>query len=248
MIWRKFKLDWRYACGEFLIVVLGVLAAFWVENWNSERLDLKLERQYMQSLLGDLQSDLESVEFSLQRTDVHAAANQIVLESIKRGTVDVAPRKFAESVAYLSRLTFPVQSRGTINDLMSTGNLQIIRSEKVRKGIADYYAEIEMQSQWLTNWRNYQREMGRLLPRFISTEIRSAVEDREERPEWWKGKNEITASDVEEMLLRLIDHPDAVPTIDNVFRAQALNYAYAVDLRGSAEKLKQIVEDYQQQL
>jgi hypothetical protein len=248
MIWRKFKLDWRYAIGEFMIVVLGVLAAFWVENWNSERLDLLLERQYMQSLIRDLQSDIESVDSTLERTEIHAAGDRIVLDSIESASVDVTPREFAQAVAYLSRLTFPVQSRETINDLMSTGNLRIIRSEEVRSRIADYYASTEMQSQWQPGWRVYQQDMARLVPRFINTALRSAVEYEDERPEWYKSGDEITDADANRILGRLIDHPDAVPTIENIFRAQALNFTYAAGLKHEAEALIQIVENYQQQL
>jgi len=57
MLWRKLQLNWQYALGEFSIVVLGVLAAFWVESWNAGRNDRSLEIEYVQSLLRDLKAD-----------------------------------------------------------------------------------------------------------------------------------------------------------------------------------------------
>ena len=247
MLWRKFRLDWRYALGEFLIVVLGVLAALWVENWNSERKDQLLERQYMQSLLGDLRSDIESIDIALNRTDVYATGVQIVLSSVERQSVDVVPEDFARAVAFLSRLTFPVQSHATINDLMSTGNLRIIRSDEVRSGIAEYYSAVEMQSQWQPLWRNHQAEMGKLLARFIGVRIRAAVDTDYGKPDWWISDEPVTDADVEQILQRLVESPDAVPAIENMYRVQALNYAYSTRLKDQAKEIMQIVENYIQQ-
>ena len=248
MLWRKFRLDWRYASGEFLIVVLGVLSAFWVENWNSERLDLLLERQYMQSLLDDLNSDVESIDVALRRTDTHTSGIRIVLNSIERESLEVTPVHFAEAVAFLSRLVFPVQSHATIDDLMSTGNLRIIRNTALRTAIADYYSFVDMQTQWQPMWRNYQEDMGRLVPRFIGLSVRAAVESELRKPDWWNSNREVTDSDAQQILRRLIDSPDAVPTIENIYRAQALNHAYSASLKSKATALIQIVETYSQQL
>ena len=170
--------------------MLGVLAAFSVENRNSERLDLLLERQYMQSLLDDLSSDVESIDFALRRTDTHASGIRIVLNSIEQQSLEVTPVQFAEAVSFLSRLVFPVQSRATIDDLMSTGNLRIIRSVAIRTAIADYYSFVDMQTQWQPIWRNYQEDMGRLVPRFIGVFVRAAVESEPGKPDWWNSDRE----------------------------------------------------------
>ena len=39
MLWRKFKLDWKYAIGELFIVVAGVLLALAIDQWNERRLE-----------------------------------------------------------------------------------------------------------------------------------------------------------------------------------------------------------------
>ena len=66
MLWRKLNLNWRYAIGEFAIVVLGVLAAFWVENWNSDRQDRAREADYVAALIADLRSDVDALKFAQQ--------------------------------------------------------------------------------------------------------------------------------------------------------------------------------------
>ena len=62
MKWRLFRLDWKYAIGELLIVTLGVLVALYVDQWNTDRL-LKLEEvDYIERLLEEAKFDLDSIE------------------------------------------------------------------------------------------------------------------------------------------------------------------------------------------
>jgi len=90
MLWRKLQLNWQYALGEFSIVVLGVLAAFWVESWNAGRNDRSLEIEYVQSLLRDLKADSESIDTALRRSEQFARSGLTILQSIREGRSDVS--------------------------------------------------------------------------------------------------------------------------------------------------------------
>ena len=37
----------RYAVGEIILVVIGILIALQINNWNQARIDQKKERQYL---------------------------------------------------------------------------------------------------------------------------------------------------------------------------------------------------------
>jgi len=51
----------RYALGEILLVVIGILIALQINNWNEERLERKLEREYLASMLNDLREDRQGI-------------------------------------------------------------------------------------------------------------------------------------------------------------------------------------------
>ena len=40
----------RYAIGEIVLVVVGILIALYINNWNEERKDKKLVRLYLKEL------------------------------------------------------------------------------------------------------------------------------------------------------------------------------------------------------
>jgi hypothetical protein len=50
-----------YAIGEIIIVVAGILLALYLNNWNQERTDKKLEIQYYQSIRNQLNEDLNII-------------------------------------------------------------------------------------------------------------------------------------------------------------------------------------------
>ncbi len=53
---NKFWTYWRYAIGEILLVIIGILIALQVNNWNEKRLEQKRIRQYAKSLIEDLKA------------------------------------------------------------------------------------------------------------------------------------------------------------------------------------------------
>ncbi len=51
----------RYAIGEIALVVIGILIALSVNNWNEER-KLKIEtKKYIQRLISDIESDTTNI-------------------------------------------------------------------------------------------------------------------------------------------------------------------------------------------
>ena len=53
----KFRINWRYAIGEFLIVVIGILVAFQLDAWKEDRDEAKLVNEYLTDIKVGLESD-----------------------------------------------------------------------------------------------------------------------------------------------------------------------------------------------
>ena len=136
--------DWATVTIEFVLIIVGVLIALQVDNWNQSREDRALEQQYLQRLLTDLNGSIEDYnvnwEWDLARLD-----NQyIVLTSLRTGEL------LAENQdAFMSGLAWagihnPQRRRwGTVEELFSTGNVGLIKGPGVSIWLHRFYKNLQ---------------------------------------------------------------------------------------------------------
>ena len=51
----------KYAIGEILLVVIGILIALSINNWNGDRMEVRMEKQYYQKLNVNFRADTTSL-------------------------------------------------------------------------------------------------------------------------------------------------------------------------------------------
>ena len=145
-MFRGFReLKWRYAFGELLIVVIGILIAFSLDSWW-DGLELgEREHRYLVSLEQDFRKNQADLERTIQ-------VQSAVLESIQKMVLfgaTAAPTPDADSVASLVTLVFRDTSVGfppslrTYQELLNTSSLQILRSDSLRTLLADFDGRVE---------------------------------------------------------------------------------------------------------
>ena len=64
----------KYAIGEIILVVIGILIALQINNWNENRKNTIVEKEFIKGIVNDLQSDKELIEivFELLKTKTNA--------------------------------------------------------------------------------------------------------------------------------------------------------------------------------
>lgn len=161
-------LNWRLLLGEFVVIVVGVLLALWVDQLREARANAELEVEYVESLVTDLDADLaqfDSTEAWMRRSET-AAATVLALYKGSPPTENVADLVAAVETAGWQY--FPSITRNTIDDLRSTGNLRLIRDPALRRAIASYYATLEVVGVPLADmrdriWAQYDARVANVL-------------------------------------------------------------------------------------
>ncbi|MGK2924183.1 MAG: DUF6090 family protein [Lysobacterales bacterium] len=136
-------LNWRRLLGEFVVIVVGILMALWVDELREDRVNARLEVEYLESLVTDLEADLaqfDRTEAWMRRSEA-AAATVLALYEGSPPTEDVADLVAAVETAGWQ--SWPSITRYTIDDLRSTGNLRLIRDAVLRRAISSYYTTVE---------------------------------------------------------------------------------------------------------
>ena len=127
-----------YALGEIALVMIGILLALQVNEWNNERNRIKEEQVIIEQLIADLsksQYELEDIErYNLRRAREYSR----VLRMFWKYEL---PEDAADSLAgYGSSVYSPVQ--GTAISLINSGRLDILSSKELKNDIVTYVETI----------------------------------------------------------------------------------------------------------
>jgi hypothetical protein len=150
---------WRWLFWETLIIVLGVLIAFGVNDYWSDRQDRKLELQYMKRLLGDLQGDSEWVtryynNAVAQKFDALNAIAPVVRgkEPVPEDVETFLRNVTLGAIGGASPNYFVIAT--TFEDLKATGNLRLLKDTEIRRKLNEYYVGYNNQHQRILSRRS----------------------------------------------------------------------------------------------
>ena len=145
---NKFFQYSRYAIGEILLVVIGILIALQIGDWSQRAADRKLETEYLQRFAVDLNRDLELVEM----VEGFLVRKEASLKKV-REFIDYPTTMFVDSVMFTLREStiigtdLPnVRLTGTIQEIISSGHLRLIQNTELRNSIVNYYSAWEHQN------------------------------------------------------------------------------------------------------
>jgi len=130
----------RYAIGEIVLVVIGILIALQINNWNQNRNEQNKIKEYAASLIQDLERDV-AMAITIKRT------NEEIIIRIDSLNQYILNRRI-EDISNLALLYFTlnkphrpyVWNRTTITELKNSGALGLIKNDSLSKMISEYDA------------------------------------------------------------------------------------------------------------
>ena len=126
-----------YAFGEIVLIVLGILVALQINNWNVNNGQIKLEEEILTELRENLQGDVELLGFALNGNQQHINATSIVLRFLQK---DISYDDSLEvHFGNLIGTGFFTEYRTAYENLESVG-VNIIRNNALRQQITSLYS------------------------------------------------------------------------------------------------------------
>lgn len=133
------EMRWAQVVLELALLVVGILIALAVDGWMDDRRDAHAERQYLALLVRDLDRDLAVLDEYFDFEERQLEDGILAYRALREG---VAPEDREAVATALTRLTARRTlrfNRSTYTDLLSTGNLRLIRNPKLRDRIVDVF-------------------------------------------------------------------------------------------------------------
>ncbi len=140
MFLRKFSMNWSNVIGELFIVIVGVLVALAIGEWNNERLERAEEFDILSRLITDIEVDLKEYDQRLASVDNKEESLLRVRSALYNdGPQDI--NQFFNDIVIGANYGWNqgATQRGTFNDLLGSGSLRIIANPEIRALIVAYY-------------------------------------------------------------------------------------------------------------
>ena len=134
----------KYAIGEIVLVVIGILIALQINNWNENRKDRILENNLIEKISINIEDDINEYRKILlaeknRRTKIDSFL-LIVRNPLKFETKDLD--NYYKSLWYFERFT---PNKSALTNLLSSGKINIIQNKDLLEKVLDYYKQIDIQ-------------------------------------------------------------------------------------------------------
>jgi hypothetical protein len=138
----------KYAIGEIVLVVIGILIALSINNWNENRKNNHKEVQFLKSFKTDLLANKEELNRIIEKTEYTSKCADSILQFKNGGLDGLSLESFAFSMMDATGFTVFQSQEGTIQDSVGSGNLDIIKNDSIRIAIGSWHANLKPIKEW----------------------------------------------------------------------------------------------------
>jgi hypothetical protein len=140
-----------YALGEIALVVIGILIALQINNWNEYRKDRIKEQAVLRQLKEEYQNNLNQLESKIAMRKILIKSSQNLLEHIENPEITKSDSILHDLTRGSYRPTFdPIK-----NDLISSNKLSLIQNENLRKLLSQWESNVLQLNEQEWFWRDY---------------------------------------------------------------------------------------------
>lgn len=145
-----------YALGEVLLVVVGILIALQLNNWNESQKRIKQEKYLILELKKEFQENLILIDDDIQTNNAGLNGTLEFMKLLQDRELEKQRRKSDSLIVYLYYINTFEPNSGVIDDIITTGKLDLIRDDSLRKELAnwagrnvDLYDDIDIRNNYL---------------------------------------------------------------------------------------------------
>ncbi|MFC0603625.1 DUF6090 family protein [Winogradskyella pulchriflava] len=131
----------KYAIGEIILVVIGILIALQINNWNEDRKATIIEENFFDSVLIDIEKDEEKLIYYEHFHTKRIEYLDTLLTYVRNPKRPMGLNKFAQYIEPLFYSVSPTVYNTTFESAKSSGVFSNIKAKDLMKQLSQYYAD-----------------------------------------------------------------------------------------------------------
>jgi len=132
-----------YGIGEILLVVIGILIALQVNNWNEDRKENQERIALIHALKSDYESSLVVIERQINDCETRGSILKQLLAYSASEPIEIPDDSLKVMLQESLRFTFSQTFRTTYEEAKSSGKLSLIQNQNLLKALSQNEENIE---------------------------------------------------------------------------------------------------------
>jgi len=174
---NKFSKYLIYAIGEIILVVLGILIALQINNWNESQKTKKLEIAFLENLQIDLEVDISVFNRRIKESELVMKNNYVFIHELYKTQENFEEFKTLIDISLWDSEYFAAQN-STYSELNNSGQLNIFSNKDLKKSILSHYLFYENVSNHIEEFNDFStREFSKAIPFIIKSRMNEHIFD-----------------------------------------------------------------------
>ena len=211
-----------YAIGEIALVMIGILLALQVNEWNNRRIDIQKEQSILKNLHVDFENNIKNLDDVYNSFMEAYVASLTLLEIINDDDV-IDPEEIEKLIDEIINKTKSLDLiTGSIDEIFNTGSLNLIRDPTLRKEISNWSYNFTDTDDDIVIYKNYLFEF------FIPSLTDKVILRNMDIPSYFGPDHEFQEIPKSRFS---IDYNKTIRTVEfeNEVYNNALNYMYVIN-------------------
>ena len=166
----------KYAIGEIILVVIGILIALQINNWNENNKSEKEAHFQLSKLRDNLNSDKAQLKAAISSDSLYIE-NLIFCVKVLSNEIDAPKEEFLDRLQHISTTMSFNPTRGAFDGLISSGKIELINNQNLLETLFSYYNDNVYKS-WDSALKEYSRNV--IIPYFLGFDHISNITDENE--------------------------------------------------------------------
>jgi len=147
----------KYAIGEIVLVVIGILIALSINTWNENNKSEKEANFQLSKLRDNLISDKAQLMAAISSDSLYID-NLVYCVNVLANEIEAPKEKFIDNLQYLSSIMSFDPIRGTFDGLISSGKIELISNQNLLDALFSYYNS-NVYTAWDSALKDYSRNV-----------------------------------------------------------------------------------------
>ena len=228
---------------ELLVLILGILIAFQIDRWAEDRRDRQQEYEYLLRLKDDLQIEINSMDMTIKFAETRVASILFLEKVISNPEFDqehLSDVPVAMEMA--SWRSFPQINAFVYTELQNSGKLALIRSEVLRRELANHYTTIQHFSRF-----GLEVEAEHHFERLTAGILTTAELKNIEEADWSNVPSNISEERALEITQEFARRQDAIDLLPSIAQHHIFNKKVVESARNRAvlmiERIDSLIDD-----